>query len=206
MRIANGLHTARPWRIHPIVADFILEDYWALPVHGTAADFDRALELMTSSDPEHGLSGAAGLLWRIRDRLGSVFGLGTVSESVEHDPEDPDALAIPGTDATSLVSRLPADLVGTAAGIDFSSLPFAPLYKTDDEFAAELSNRTVHAVMHLSWVPEGDGYAGRMAVYVRPRGLFGRAYMAFIKPFRYAIVYPAMMRLVERRWAARSGR
>jgi hypothetical protein len=203
MRIANERHTERAWRIHPIVADFTLEDVWALPVHGTAADFDRALELMTTSDPEHGLSGPAGLLWKLRDRLGSVFGLGTVSAAVAQDEH---ALVIPGTDATSLVSRLPADLVGTADGIGFGSLPFSPLYKTDDEFAAELSNKTVHAVMHLGWVPEGDGYAGRMAVYVRPRGLFGRAYMAFIKPFRYSIVYPAMMRLIECRWSARTGR
>jgi hypothetical protein len=205
VRIANEMHTSRPWRIHAIVEDFTLEDVWALPVHGTAADFDRALQLMTTSDPEQGLSGAAGLLWKLRDRLGSLFGLGTVSDAVAGDPDGPGARAIPGTDATSLVSRLPADLVGTAAGVDFSSLPFSPLYRTDDEFAAELSNATVHAVMHLSWIPEGDDrYAGRMAVYVRPRGLFGRVYMAFIKPFRYAIVYPAMMRLIERRWAARA--
>ena len=30
-----------------------------------------------------------------------------------------------------------------------------------------------------------------MAVYVRPRGLLGKGYMALIKPFRYLIVYPA---------------
>ena len=194
MRIANELHTAGDWRIHPIVEDVTLEDVWELPVHGVATDFDQALELMTTSDPEQSLSGAAGLLWRIRDRLGKVFGLGTVSETAQVER------------STSLVSRLPADLIGTAAGIDVSSLPFSPLYKTDDEFAAELSNATVHAVMHLVWVPEGgETYVGRMAVYVRPRGTFGRAYMAFIKPFRYAIVYPAMMRLVERRWAGRTG-
>jgi hypothetical protein len=57
--------------------------------------------------------------------------------------------------------------------------------------------------MHLAWVDQGNGsYQGQMAVYVKPRGAFGAAYMAFIKPFRYAIVYPALMRQVERRWKA----
>jgi hypothetical protein len=73
-----------------------------------------------------------------------------------------------------------------------------------DEFAAELSNATVHAVMHLAWVPgEGERFQGQMAVYVKPRGLLGRAYLGFIKPFRYLIVYPALLRQMERRWAQR---
>jgi Protein of unknown function (DUF2867) len=42
-----------------------------------------------------------------------------------------------------------------------------------------------------------------MAVYVKPRGLFGKGYMAFIKPFRYLVVYPALMRHIERAWNGR---
>jgi hypothetical protein len=42
-----------------------------------------------------------------------------------------------------------------------------------------------------------------MAVYVKPRGLFGQAYMAFIKPFRYLIVYPALERQLTRTWSHR---
>jgi hypothetical protein len=38
-------------------------------------------------------------------------------------------------------------------------------------------------------------------VLVKTNGLFGRTYMAFIKPFRYLLVYPAMFRELERRWA-----
>jgi hypothetical protein len=55
--------------------------------------------------------------------------------------------------------------------------------------------------LHLAWVDRGDGnHQGQMAVYVKPRGRFGEAYMAFIKPFRYAIVYPALERQIERAW------
>lgn len=93
------------------------------------------------------------------------------------------------------------DRLGTSAGADFGSLPFSPLYRTDREAAAELSNKTVHGVAHFAWVEQGGGrYRGQMAVYVKPRGLFGRAYMAAIKPFRYLIVYPALMREFERTW------
>ncbi|MCC2627248.1 MAG: hypothetical protein K0S14_898, partial [Thermomicrobiales bacterium] len=74
----------------------------------------------------------------------------------------------------------------------------------DVEFAAELSNRTVHDVMHLAWVDQGEGrYQGQIAVYVKPRGLLGKAYMGLIKPFRYWVVYPAMMREIERAWKRR---
>ena len=39
----------------------------------------------------------------------------------------------------------------------------------------------------------------------KPRGTFGRAYRAFIKPFRYAIIYPALMRYLDRLWSERRG-
>ena len=42
-----------------------------------------------------------------------------------------------------------------------------------------------------------------MAVLVKPNGLFGRAYMAAITPFRYVLVYPEMLRAIGRRWRAR---
>ncbi len=61
--------------------------------------------------------------------------------------------------------------------------------------------------MHLAWVDRGSGrYQGQMAVYVKPRGRFGRAYMELIKPFRYWIVYPALMRQLERTWQRRERR
>ena len=64
-----------------------------------------------------------------------------------------------------------------------------------------MSNRTVHSIMHLAWAHVGnETYQAQMAVYVKPRGVFGRAYMAFIKPFRYALVYPDLMRLIDRAW------
>jgi hypothetical protein len=194
MRLPNSEHESRPWRIREIAPDFTLEDVWARPVHGGAEDFQKLLELMASGDPGNGDSFATRLLWRVRWRLGSWFGWDDAAAE----------LPIPGTSETSLTDRLPDDLRNTAADLDFGALPFAPLYRTDTEFAAELSNRTVHAVMHLAWIDRGEGrYQGQMAVYVKPRGPLGKGYMELIKPFRHWVVYPALMRQIERTWNAR---
>jgi hypothetical protein len=199
MRLPKAAHESRPWRIREIASDFTLEDVWALPVCAGAEGFQTLLELMASDDPTNAESFATRVLWRVRDRLGGWFGW-----------DDPDTafakagLPIPGTNETSLIDRLPDDLRNTATDLAFSSLPFAPLYRTDVEFAAEMSNQTVHGVMHLAWVDQGEGrYQGQMAVYVKPRGPLGKGYMALIKPFRRWVVYPALMRQIGRAWNAR---
>jgi hypothetical protein len=206
MRLPNSEHESGPWRIRAIVPDFTLEDAWALPVHGGAEDFQTLLELMVSSDLANAESLPTRVLWGIRDRLGSWFDLGRISAPVDSSGGDEAGkLPIPGKDETSLTGRLPDDLRNTAEDLKFVSLPFVSLYRTDVEFAAEISNQTVHGVMHLAWVDQGEGrYQGQMAVYVKPRGLFGKGYMALIKPFRYLIVYPALMRQTERTWNART--
>ena len=202
MRLPNAAHESGPWRIRQIAPDFTLEDVWALPVHGGADDFQTLIDNTVSFNPANGESLPTRVLWRVRDRLGSWFGLGRISAPTDGGLEDAAGrLPIPGTNETSLTDRLPDDLRNTAADLDFDSLPFVPLYRTDVEFAAELSNRTVHGVMHLAWVDQGEGrYQGQMAVYVKPRGRFGKAYMALIKPFRHWVVYPALMRQMEREW------
>jgi hypothetical protein len=200
VRLPNSAHEAGPWRIREIAPDFTVEDVWALPVEGGAQDFEALVDIAVSSDPARAESGPARALWSLRDRLGGWFGLGRISEETESDE-----LPIPGTNETSLSGRLPDDLRGTANGLTFASLPFEPLYRTDDEFAAEISNRTVHGVMHLAWADRGEGtFQVQMAVYVKPRGQLGRGYMALIRPFRHWIVYPALMLQIERAWARRA--
>ena len=200
-RVPNALHTSRPWRIHEVLPDFTLEDVWLLPAEGSVDDFPEALGLLTSMQPGESDSRAARFLWEARDLLGKWFGLGRISTSAD---EAGGRLPIPGTAETTLADRLPDDLRGTTTGLDLGRVPFDPLYRTDDEFAAEISNRTVHGVLHLAWADQGGGrYRAQMAVYVKPRGVLGRAYMAFIKPFRYAVVYPAMLRRIDRTWSER---
>jgi Protein of unknown function (DUF2867) len=202
MRISDEVQLSQPWRVHSVVDDFTLEDVWRLPaVSGDKDDFTGLIELVTDSDPVNAESAATRFLWDVRDRLGAWFHLGRISTAAG----DQKRLSIPGTRESSLADRLPQDLCGSADDVHFAHLPFVPLYRTEDEFAAEISNQTVHGVMHLAWVgnESGDNYEAQMAVYVKPRGRFGRMYMAFIKPFRYLIVYPALERQIARDWSRR---
>jgi hypothetical protein len=188
MRLPNTAHTSRPWRIHELTRDFRLEDVWALPTPGGPDDFPRLVQLIVSSDPVGGSAGAAHVLWVIRLKLGELFGW---------DDQDP------GPQRPTLRDRLPADLRAGPSGPDHRSLSFTPLYFTDDEWAAEIINRTVHGVLHLGWVRDRPGrYYGQLAVYAKPNGRFGTAYMAAITPFRHLIVYPAMTRQLAHSWRA----
>jgi hypothetical protein len=194
MRLSNSEHESHAWRIREVAPDFRLEDAWALPAEGGAEEFATLLEVMASLDPTKGGSRASRALFAIRYRIGEWLGWDEV----------PDPLAIPRDSDTTLSARLPADLRDSAAGFELHAKDFKPLYATHDEWAAEISNRTVHAVLHLAWVEQRDGHhRGQMGVYVKPRGRLGETYMAAIAPFRHLIVYPAMMRQIERAWSAR---
>jgi hypothetical protein len=191
MRLPDSNHLARQWRIHALAPDFALEDVWALPTPGGPGDFPRLVELVAAGDPSQGTSKVVGVLFAIRWKLGELLGW---------DDED-DGI---GGRVPTLRDRLPDDLRDGPSGPEAASLPFRPLYLTQDEFAAEIANRTMHGVLHLGWVADGDGtYRGQMAVLVKRNGRLGELYMAAIKPFRHVLVYPLMMREIGRRWRAR---
>ena len=192
MRLPNTAHTSRPWRIHELTRDFRLEDVWALPTPGDPGDFPRLVDLAASLDPTRSTSRAARALFALRWRVGGALGWDESGAGL-------------GERVPTLRDRLPPDLRDGPRGPAFEAAPFSPLYLTDDEFAAEVANRTVHGVLHLGWVPdETGGYRGQMAVYVKPNGLLGSAYVAAIRPFRHLIVYPAIMREGAREWRVRT--
>ena len=190
MRLPESAHTSRPWRIHEVAPDFEVEDVWALPTPGGPDDFPRLLELARSLDPAESASRPVRALFALRWKLGEIFGW------------DGDDAGL-GERVPSLRDRLPADLRDAPPPADPAALPFAPLYATGDEYAAEIANKTVHGVLHLGWVEDGEGgWRGQMAVLVKRNGRLGAAYMAAIKPFRHLIVYPPMLRDFGRRWRA----
>jgi len=211
MKLPSTAHTSRPWRIHELTPDFRLEDVWALPTPGGPDDFPRLVRQATTDDPRtldakgrYVGDGSGGLasrvsraLFELRWTLGDLFGWDEADAGV-------------GRRVDTLRDRLPADLRDGPPGPDLGAgVPMTSLYLTDDEWAAELANRTVHSVMHLGWVPDGEGgFRGQMAVLVKPNGLLGEAYMAAIRPFRHLIVYPALLRSVARDWRSgtRAGR
>jgi Protein of unknown function (DUF2867) len=184
MRLPNTAQTGRPWRIHELTQDFRLEDVWALPTPGDADDFHRLVQLIASGDPSRRAPRSVRMLWAIRWKVGKLLGW-----------DSPDA------GSAMLRDRLPMDLRAAPSGPEFAALAFRPLYLLDDEWAAEIANRTMRGVLHVGWVPYGKGYRGQLAVYVKPNGLLGIGYMAAIRPFRRLIVYPAMLRQIGRAWA-----
>ena len=186
--LPDSAHLSQPWRIHGLLPDYRLEDVWALPTPGDSDDFPALVQGTVESDPALGSSAAARGLFALRWRLGELFGW-----------DDEDAKA----SGPTVRDRLPADLRDGPRGPDFAALPFSPLYLLANEYAAEVGNRTMHGVMHLGWVEDGDRYRGQMAVYVKPNGLLGNGYMAAIRPFRHLVVYPPMIRDVGRRWRHR---
>jgi hypothetical protein len=196
MRLPDTAHTSRPWRIHEFTGDFRVEDVWALPTPGGPDDFPLLVRRIAEGDPSAGASLASRALWAARWKLGQLLGWDHPGAGL-------------GSRVATLRDRLPADLRDAPPGPDLDGFPFTPLYLTDDEFAAEIANQTMHGVLHLGWVrAQNGGYRGQMAVLVKPNGLLGTAYMAAIRPFRHLIVYPALMRHIEQTWRApqRSGR
>jgi len=180
----------RLWLIDEIAPDFDLLDVWPLPVQGGRDDFPALVEVVESFDPAAADSFAVRALFAVRLLLGRVFGWDDNSE----------LRTIPGSSEASLIGRVPDALRGSA-GKATATRPFVPLYRAEDEWAAEISNDTVHGVLHLAWVDQGGGrYHGRLSIYVKPRGRLGRLYLLAIKPFRHLIVYPALLRQIGRAW------
>jgi hypothetical protein len=191
MRIEPDEFRARSLRAHALLHDVPLEDAWAIPLAGGGER--RTVEdvwcMMTT-----GFETAPALvrgLFLARNRIGSMFGWDRPR---------------PAWNAESYADRLSAadraqSLVapGTPAG------SFRVLYRFEDEQLSELRNATVHAFMSLSIRTVPGGYLAYLGVFVRPVHRLTGLYMAAIAPFRRLVVYPALIRKIQRAWADRYG-
>lgn len=189
-RLAKTTYTERLWRIHDIAGDFTIQDMWSFRTPDAGPDdFPAMLAAMRAAGGLDKQSLPARFLFAVRWKLGALFGWDKPSTGV-------------GKRVASLRDRLPSDLRDAPRGADSANLPLKAVYELDREAVREIANRTVHSVMHLTWVQSAgkDDYELRMAVLVKPNGRFGRLYMAAIAPFRYLIVYPALTRQWERAW------
>lgn len=185
-KVSDDEFTSRPWLIHKIAPDFLLEDVWDIPVPGAVPDdFHAAVKVLRAGGGPDDFTGPTKWLWDLRLLLGRVLGLDRERDGL-------------GARVESLRDRLPEELRRPSDVGRVDSSPFVELYERPDEAASEIANRTVHGVMHLGWVTKSDGQHLQMAVLVRPNGRLGKAYLGFIKPFRYLIVYPALTRNWER--------
>ncbi|MGW0535361.1 DUF2867 domain-containing protein [Streptomyces sp. NPDC003032] len=192
MRLPETAHTELPWRVHELTRGFRLQDVWAFRAPGAGAeDFSAMVDAIQAAGGPARQTGLVRALFAARWKLGALLGWDKPKAGITE--------RVP-----SLRDRLPHDLSPAPSGSDPTTTPFTTVYELDDECARELANKTVHAVMHLGWVPAASGeYELRMAVLVKPNGLLGRLYMAAIAPFRHLIVYPALTRQWERAWRER---
>jgi uncharacterized protein DUF2867 len=188
MKLPATEHTRHPWLIHTLAPDFELEDVWALPTPGGPDDLSRLVDAMHTLPFPEAAPLPVRVVWAARWKLGEWFRWDRPESGV-------------GTRVPSLRDRLPDDLRNASPGGALEDTPFMPVYQLPDEYAAEMANATVHGILHLGWVADGSGgYRGQMAVLVKPRGRRGALYMAAIKPFRLLLVYPMLLRVIEKRW------
>lgn len=185
-------HHTHPWRVHTLARDFELIDVWRFELrldegHG----FDEFLA--TYWEAIHTVENS--LLSKLRLVIGRIVGWDDAAKS----------LPIPGCTERTVADRL--DAADHARNL-FSAnepcpLPVAhlkPVYRFEDEVLYEVSNATVHALMHVSCAP---GESPLLGVYIKSRGVFTRLYMAAIWPARHAVVYPSLMSRVESGWRTR---
>ncbi|MCT1448170.1 DUF2867 domain-containing protein [Brevibacterium casei] len=187
MRLPRSAYTSRHWRMHEIAPDFTVEDVWELPIRGDRDELPRVVDAIFGSAFPDEAPAVVRVLWAARWKIGALLGWDDVGGGLDE--------RVP-----SLRQRLPDDLRPDA---DVRVDPFTLVFETEDEFAAELANRTVHTAMHLGWLPGDAGrYVCRMTVLVRPNGRLGAFYMTAIKPLRLLFVDPALLRSIGRRWEA----
>ncbi len=191
MRIDAAEFRARPLRVHALLHDVPLEDAWAVPLSGGGAGRTiqdlRAVMLAGRAAAPTVVQG----LFRLRGRIGALFGWDRPR---------------PAWNAESYANRLSsADRAESRGAPGTPDGTFRLLYRFEDEQLSELRNATVHAFVSLSIRPTSDGYLAYAGVFVQPVHRFTRLYMAAIAPFRRLVVYPAVIRKIQRAWVERYG-
>ncbi|MBB5939904.1 DUF2867 domain-containing protein [Streptomyces zagrosensis] len=192
MRLPNTAFTERPWRIHEFIKDFELEDVWDLDTPGGPDDLALLVKQFSGDGSDFKPSPAYKVLFAIRWKLGALLKWDNAEHGVG--PRNP-----------SLRDRLPEDLRDGPRGPDLRTVPMKSVYQAHDEWATEVVNKTVHAVMHIGWVADGNGkHHAQMAVLVMKKGTLGKIYMPAILPLRRVFVTPSLVKTIGRKWNARS--
>src|SRR5437879_645182 len=191
MRLDPDEFRARPLRAHALLHDVPLEDAWAIPLSGGGAGRTvqdvRAVMIAGRGAAPSVVRG----LFRLRHRIGALCGW-------DHQR--------PAWTAESYTDRLsPADRARSLVAPGTPDGSFRLLYRFEDEQLSELRNATVHAFASLSLRQTPDGYVAYLGVFVRPVHRFTGLYMGAIAPFRRLVVYPGILRSMQRAWAERYG-
>lgn len=197
-RLGAAQHYRQPWRVHELARDFALLDVWGFPIRADPArarfaDFVRIL----AANGAFTDNPFADALLELRTWLGRAFGW----------DRNPHSLPIPGCREKSVAERLPPEDRRTNRADDVHIrqhrvVDVRVVYLFPNELLMEVSNQTVHGLIHFGWVDtDGGRYkTPRMAIYVKSRGLGTDLYLRLVKPFRYLVFYPAWVRRITRLW------
>jgi hypothetical protein len=179
---------AIPLRVHSFLSDVPVHDVWVMDL--AAVRGKATLEEFRRRTKSRNL--VAKTSWPVRALFGLRFFLGRVF-GWDREPErsKPAYFAERLTAEDRQRSILPA---GTAEKF------FRVVYSFENEALLEVINRTVHAALLTALVETAHGYRFYFAVYVCELSWVSRAYMALIDPFRRRLVYPAILKQIQRDW------
>src|SRR5713226_2067760 len=187
-QIAPQEFLARPLRVHTLLSDVAMHDVWVVDLpfvrgRATLQEFHRRVKDRNFAKR---ISWPARALFGLRFFLGRIFGW-------DQEPA--------GGKAKYFAERL------TREDRERSTVPagtpekfFRMVYSFENETLLEVINRTAHAALLSALDETRQGYRFYFAVYVRELSWVTRAYMALIDPFRRWLVYPAILKQVERNW------
>lgn len=178
-----------PWRVHEFLASVPRRTLYRVDLPGgregmTLQEINDITGFGSAGEMEVGVVTQA------------LFGLRGVIGRILHWDDAPELAT-----SVTYLARLSAEdwarsrvKPGTALGIS------RVLYRFENEWLAEIVNRTVHCFWMMASERTAHGYALYLAVYVKRLNWFTPVYMALIAPMLKWIVYPAMIKGVRRRW------
>ncbi len=181
---------AKDFRVNSFLTDVPLHDVWVFHLRGgdEGLTLHEAQEILAQASPLEANTAVA-VLVGFRMLFGGLIGL---DDQKYFDQ------------TSSYINRLTEeDRARSLAQPGTSAELFRTVYAFESEQLAEMMNRTAHAFFCMAIEPTGDGYTMYWAIYVRETGALTPIYMSLIDPFRRYIVYPAIVRSVERTWATR---
>jgi hypothetical protein len=186
-RTKSGFHEylGLKLRAHELLRDVPLYDVWVVDLPGGGAG--RTLADIRALDSAAAPSRVATTLYRVRRFLGRLFGWDRM-------PMRPEDSLLPNLSARDRRDSQIAP--GTTDGA------FLLLYQFPGETLSETRNATVHGWICLALAPTATGYRLYLAVYVLSVSWVTRPYLIAIEPFRRFMLYPAMLRRIQRAWIA----
>jgi len=187
-QITEQEYLARPLRVHSFLNDIALHDVWVVDL--PAVTGRATLQEFRRRTKSRNLVGKTSLpvraLFGLRFFLGRIFGW-------DREP----ARNMPAYFAARLTAE---DRERSIVPAGTPEKFFRMVYSFENETLVEVINRTIHAALLSALEETPQGYRFYFAVYVRELSWVSRAYMALIDPFRKWLVYPAILKQVQREW------